>query len=250
MGKTIAVIVIIILSLACGALGYEALRQQSENQDLTRKVETLENDLMVLKRGFVPRPASAKAPAQTQGNVSASLTALQTQLDLLVDTNNELRKKLQEHEEKLAQLQESKASGGAAGGGTPDDAAEEQKKALEEAVRRELKAQDEKRAEAIKSMVMQRFNAELQKSAEKLDLAPMQKDDITNLVKRQVEKGFKTVMEAFDKGDLEAAREPIRQIIEETYAEIDKLLDADQIEKLKELDKDGFGRWKEQQQGR
>jgi hypothetical protein len=249
MGKTIAVIVIIILSLACGALGYEALRQQSENQDLTKKVETLENDLLVLKRGFEPRPASAKAPAQTQGNVSASLTALQTQLDLLVETNNELRQKLQEHEEKLSQLQKLRASG-ASGGGIPDETTEEQKKALEEAVRRELKAQDEKRAEAIKSMVMQRFNAELQKSAEKLDLAPMQKDDITNLVKRQVEKGFKTVMEAFEKGDLEAAREPIRQIIEETYAEIDKLLDADQIEKLKELDKDGFGRWKEQQQGR
>jgi hypothetical protein len=249
MAKTVAIIVIIILSLGCGALGYEALRHQKDKDALTEKVESLENDLLVVKARAKPRPAAAKAAPAVPGSTTASLTALQTQLDLLIDANKKLKAKLEEHESKLSQLEKLKASGGS-GGDTPEDQTEAQKEALQEAVKKELQAQDKKRAEAIKSVFIQRFNAELQKNAEKLDLAPMQKDDITNLVKRQIDKGFKMVMEAFDKGDLEAVREPIRQLIEETYGEIDRILDADQIEKLKELDKDGFGRWKEQQQGR
>lgn len=248
MAKTVAVIVIIILSLGCGALGYEVLRQQTEKDDLSEKVGLLENELLVMKTRFKSQPAAVKGPQELPDSLTASLTALQTQLDLLAETNRKLAEQIAAQETKLSQLEKAKASGvsGAGEAGrTP-----EQEEVLQEAVRKELKAQDEKRAEAIKAVVMQRFNAELQKNAEKLDLAPMQKDDITNLVKRQVDKGFKLVMEAFEKGDLEAVREPIRQLIEETYGEIDKVLDADQIEKLKELDKDGFGRWKEQQQGR
>ncbi len=248
MGKSIAVIVIIILSLGCGALGYEVLRQQTENQDLTDKVTTMESELLSMKASLKAAPAPAKASSGLPDSLTASFTALQSQLDLLADTNSKQNERIAELVAKLSELEKGKASG-ASGGGIPDETLEKEE-ALQEAVRKELQAQDEKRAQAIKSVVMQRFNAELQKNAEKLDLAPMQKDDITNLVKRQVDKGFKLVMEAFEKGDLEAVREPIRQLIEETYGEVDKILDADQIEKLKELDKNGYGRWKEQQQGR
>ena len=253
MAKTVAIIVIIILSLGCGALGYEALRHKADKDDLTEKVETLENELMVVKEDLKNKPSPVKAGSDLPANFNASLTALQSQIDQLLEANRSLKDKLIKHEAKLSELEKQKATGGSSGSGSPveiPDLSEEQRKALQELVKKEAQAQDLKRAEAIKSVVMQRFNAELQKNAEKLDLAPMQKDDITNLVKRQVDKGFKMVMEAFEKGDLESVREPIRQLVEETYGEIDKILDADQIEKLKELDKDGYGRWKEQQQGR
>lgn len=238
MGKTIVVIIIVLLSLACGALGWEVMRQQVENKGLQDEVNLLNTRLSALE---APKPVQPAAKLVTED----MLDDIGMRMSSIEEQNKKLLASQQELSEKIAALGKSGAAGPSAGNAAPIDIpnmSDEQKEALRELVKKEGDARDLQRANMVKNMVKQRFNAEIQKVSEKLDLTPMQKDDINKLVDKQMDKGFKALMEAFEKGDFESVREQIRGLVEETDMEVKKILDLDQIEKLKELDPDGFGR--------
>ena len=240
MGRTIVVVIIILLSLACGALGWEVMRQQSDKQDLQREVQALQTRLTALE-------APKFEPPQRKWATEEMINDLSTHLQSLDKKTQDLLASQQELDKKLAALKESGVVA-KSGQGSPVDIpnmTEEQKEALREMVKKESDARDMQRANMIKSMVKQRFNQELQKVSEQLDLSPLQKDDVNKLVDKQINKGFEALVAAFEKGDFESVREQLRTLVEETDVEIKKILDPDQLEKLKELDPQGFGRREE-----
>jgi len=235
MGKTIAVIVIILLSLGCGALGWEVMRQQADKQALDAKIDELSGQLALLRAEKQAKPDTAKYVTQDMlDDLHARMTSIENQNKELIASQQEM----------TAKLKDAGASGGS-GSGSPVDLGnldDKQKEALRELVQKEGQARDMQRANMIKSMVKQRFDAEFKKISDKLELTPMQKDDAAKLMDGMIEKGFGAILKAFESGDLEAAREQLRLLVEDSDGEIKKILDPDQIEKLKELDPDGFGR--------
>jgi uncharacterized coiled-coil protein SlyX len=240
MGKTVVVIIFILLSLACGALGWEVMRQQSEKQNLETRISDLEVKL-----------AAVSVPAQQPEKKFATeemLDDLGSRMQSLEDRNQELLGTVQELSATLAELKKSGAAGKSSGDLDLTNLPEEQKKALQELVKEEAKAQDLKRANMLKGMVMQRINTELNKVSGQLELTPVQKEDVSSLAKKVVDKGFKAGMEAFEKQEWDKLRENMREIIEEMDTELKQILDPDQIQKLKELDPDGFGRREKQRE--
>jgi hypothetical protein len=234
MGKTIVVVIIILLALACGALGWEVMRQQSDKQALISRLD--EHDTKF---------AALTVPAEEQPGGKWATEDMFDDLGLRIQTLEDQNKELLASVEKLSEsLEELKKSGVAGASPTidPSKMSDEQKKDLQKMIRDEAKAQDLQRANMLKGMVMQRVNTELQKVSEQLELRPTQKEDVSNLAKKVVDKGFKAGWEAFEKQEWDKLRENMHQIVEEMDTELKKILDPDQIEKLKELDPQGFGR--------
>lgn len=240
MGKTVVVIIIILLSLACGALGWEVMRQQSEKQNLETRIGDLEAKLAAVSVPAPQQPDKKYATEEAVGDLGARMTSIEKQ-------NQALLGKIQELSSTIAEF---KKSGVAGKSGDLDltNLPDEQKKALQDLVKEEAKARDEQRATMLKGMVMQRINAELNKVSGQLELTPMQKEDVSSLAKKVVDKGFKAGMEAFEKQEWDKLRENMRQIIEEMDTELKQILDPDQIQKLKDLDPDGFGRREQQRE--
>jgi len=156
MGRTIVVVIIILLSLACGALGWEVMRQQSDKQDLQREVQALQTRLTALE-------APKFEPPQRKWATEEMINDLSTHLQSLDKKTQDLLASQQELDKKLAALKESGVVA-KSGQGSPVDIpnmTEEQKEALREMVKKESDARDMQRANMIKSMVKQRFNQEI-----------------------------------------------------------------------------------------
>lgn len=237
MGKTIVVVIIALLSLACGALGWEVLRQVDENKSLQEQLAELKAEITELS-------AAAQAKQSEKWATEDALNDLRTYLETLDERTKELLAKQKELDGKLASAGKSGPvlPKGSIAGFDLDNIPKEQRDMLAELARNAAKALDTERIGMFKKMAKQRINLELDKNADKLGLTPLQKSDLAELIDTQVDKGFKTVGAAFEKGDWQAIRQQIRQIIEESDLKLKEILDPDQIEKLRQLDPRGFGR--------
>ncbi len=235
MGKTVAVIIIILLALGCGALGWEVMRQQAGKDELQKQVDSLEASMSALIAANSNQPQEKWATEDMADDLGTRMSSLERQ-------NKELLASQQELSKQLAELVKSGVALRPGAGGSPIDIpnmSDEQKEALRDLVKKEGDARDMQRANMIKAMVKQRFSSELDKATEELDLTPMQKDDISKLIDKQIDKGFKALIKAFEKGDFESARQQIRKLMQESEEEVKKILDPDQIEKLDEMMKRG-----------
>lgn len=121
----------------------------------------------------------------------------------------------------------------------------EQQKAFERLVGRTMFSLGMKYAQRFKNQFLKSAYDRVDKFyAEKLDLTEMQKEDIKRILKDQADKGLKRMLELFQQGRLQDMRVEGRKLMEETYEEIKKVLEPDQIEKWKEIDKQ-FKRYEE-----
>lgn len=237
MGKTVVVIIIVLLALGCGALGWEVMRQQSGKDELQKKVDNLEGNMNALIAAKSNQPQEKWATEDMVDDLGMRMSSLEKQ-------NKELLASQQELTKQLAELVKSGVAVKSGTGGAPIDIpnmSDEQKEALRDLVKKEGDARDMQRANMIKAMVKQRFSQEMTKAAEELDLTPMQKDDVSKLIDKQIDKGFSALLKAFEKGDFESARQEIRRLMAESEEEVKKILDPDQIEKLDEMMKRNRG---------
>lgn len=243
MGKTLVVIIIVLLSLACGALGWEVLRRINDNESLQKDLGELRDDITVLS-------ASLKAKQSGNWATEEAMDELRTYLQTLDAQMKDVLAKQKEFDKKLAGLGKAgpSAPGGSFAGVDLDSIPEEQREALAEMAKNAAREIDTERIGMFKNMAKNRLNSMVEENVEKLGLTPLQKSDIGDLIEAQVEKGFKRVGEAFEKGDWTAIRAQIRQIIEESDIKLKDILDPDQIDKLKELDPRGFGQREERRQ--
>jgi hypothetical protein len=231
MGKTIVIIIIVLLALACGALGWEVMRQQAEKQGLQDQIGVLDSRITALVNAKTEQPEKKFVTEDMLDDIGARMSSIEEQ-------NRSLLAAQQELVGKLDALAKTGIAGAPPKKASPVDIPElsdEQQEALRELVKKETEARDMERANMIKGMVKQRFTSELNRAAEELQLTPLQKDDVSKLIDKQIDKGFKALMEAFEKGDFESARDEIRKLMAESEEEMKKILDPDQIEKLEKM---------------
>ena len=191
--------------------------------------------------------------------VGDQLERLEEHLSELDDRQGRLQTQQERLAKKIASLEKRLSKGGkvAAAGPSgkkgqplplPQDFSNltpEQQKAFERLVGRTMFSLGMKYAQRFKDQFLQNaYNRVDTFYAEKLDLTEMQKEDIKRILKKQADKVLRRMLELFQQGRLQDMREEGQKFLAETYEEIKKVLDPDQIEKWKEIDKQ-FKRYEE-----
>lgn len=237
MVKTVLVIISVLLALACGALGLELLKSAAETQTLNKKLADMEAGLKeqisaseTQKQQLVMGKTSLEEVRLQLSSLSSRIRSIETRLD-------ELEKKTETSAQASATEPGSRLSAPDLEKMTPEERVE-----LEKVIREEITRQQRKRAEAFKEAMIENIQSRMDAAAEKLDLSTLQKIELNDLLSSQVNKGFEMAMQAFQEGDMQKARSEIQKVVEETDEKVKEILYPYQIEKLKELDPDGFGR--------
>ncbi len=240
MGKTVAVVVIIILSLSCGALAWEVIRQQADRVAMDERLNKMQLNLDSLFAARKTAPPRKPVGAEMVEDLHAYLQSLDKRTEELIGAQKKIEDKIASLERTPGAVAKKDQTGVPPEG--EESMSEAQREAIEEMVKKVQKAREAQFTNAIKSMVKKRFSAEMKKVETELDLTPVQKEEVAELVDKQIDKGFKAAAGAFEKGDMAAIREAVQKIVNETDTQLKEILDPDQIEKLKKLDPNGFGR--------
>jgi|GEM_PF-1889064 len=203
------------------------------------------------------RKASLRKIEEKLDQISKRLLVLADQMDGLderlseqEDAQGGLRTRLQRLTKRLDALEKKLTSGAkvaAASGKSsntttlPADLSNltpEQQKAFERLVGRTMFSLGMRYAQRFKDQFLQNAYKQVDTVyAEKLDLTEMQKEDIKKILREQADKGLKRMLELFQQGRLTDMRAVGRELLGETYEQIKKVLDPDQIEKWKKIDK-------------
>lgn len=235
MGKTILIIIVVLLALACGALGLQVLKSAADTQILDKRLADMEarlkEEIASPKSGQPKKSEMLPAEVRPQySNLDARIGSIETRLD-----------KLEKKTELSADPSATKPGSGAS---LPDltKMTPEEREEWGKVIREEMTRQRQKQAKVFKEAMTRNIRSRLDDTADKLSLTPAQKSELDNLFTSQIDKGFEMFMQALQEGDMEKARSEIQKLVEETDEKMKEILDLNQIEKLKELDPDGFGR--------
>lgn len=248
MGKAALIILLVVFALACGALGWELLREKKEKEDMERRLKALE-----------ARPISTVQP--TVGEERDLLKQLSEDVNRIAERVNDLdrgytsvleemakmRERLDGFGEKLSEAKE-KGIAGTSGGFDPTKMTDEQREKFQREVARAMFKTFMSRATQFKDSMVKNFQQELEKKyAEKLDLAPMQIEDINAIIKEMADKGFRRMMELLQAGKVNELQRAGEELLNEFDEKVKQVLQPDQIEKWKEIDKN-FRRREERRQ--
>jgi hypothetical protein len=239
MGRTVIVIIAVLLALACGALGLQALKSTADTQNLDRKLAAMElrlrEEIASLnaeqpKKGATPSDQTRSRHPNPNAQVLDRLASCEARIEKL--------------EKKIGTSADSSAAKSGSGTSLPDfeKMTPEEREEWGNLIREEMMKFRQKQAGAFKESLIKNIRSRLDEAAEKLSLTTTQKTELDNLLSEQVDKGFKMAMQSLQEGNLEGTRSEIQKLVEETDEKMKEILDPDQIEKLEELDPDGFGR--------
>jgi DNA-binding MarR family transcriptional regulator len=227
MGRTILTIIAVLLALACGALGLQVLKSAADAQTLDKKLADMEARLKeeIASLTNTEQPKKGVAPSEQvrprRPNLDDRVRSIETRIENL----------------------EKKAES-SSGSSLPDfqKMTPEERQEWGKIIHEEMMRFRQKQARVFKEGMIKNIRSRIDESAEKLSLTPAQKTELDNLLSEQVDKGFEMFMRSFQEGNLEGARSKIQKLVEETDEKVKEILNPDQIEKLKELDPNGFGR--------
>lgn len=252
MGRVFLIILLAVLSLVCGALGWELMREKKERDDLEKRLSALEAE-----------PVSTARPERNRDAESKILKQIIEEMDKLVEQINdldrgytallekmaELREKIEGFDKKLSEAEE-KGVVATHGGFDPTKMTDEQREKFQREVARAMFKTMLSRATQFKEAMVKNFQQELEtKYAEKLDLGPMQVEDIKAIIKEMADKGFRKMIELLQAGKVNQLQEAGRELLDEFDEKVKNVLYPDQIEKWKEIDKN-FRRREERRQRR
>jgi len=250
MGKVALIILLVVFALACGALGWELLREKKEKESIEKRLEALEARPVSTAQPTVGKEADLlKQLSEDVGRIAERVNDLDRGYTTLLEEMAKLREKLASFGEKLSKAEEEGVVG-PSGGFDPTKMTDEQREKFQREVARAMFKTFMSRAIQFKDAVVKNFQQELEKNyAEKLDLAPMQIEDINAIIKEMADKGFRKIMELLQAGKMNELQKAGEELLDEFDEKVKQVLHPDQIEKWKEVDKN-FRRREERRQKR
>ncbi|MCX7703866.1 MAG: hypothetical protein N2234_07205 [Planctomycetota bacterium] len=244
MGKAAFIILVAVFAAVCGALGWELMREKELTRQLKQQppatpvaTETRRDDTTseTLKR-IEDRLGGIE---ERLSDVEKGYTAFLERLANATNKMDEFSKKLKEAEEKGVVAP--------SGGFDPTKMSEEEREKFNREVARAMFRTIMTRATEFKDAMVKNFQSQIEQNADKLDLAPMQVEEIKALVKDMADKGFKKMGELLQQGKVDQLRAAGEELLNEFDERAKQILQPDQIEKWKELDPE-FKRREERRQ--
>jgi len=219
-------------------------RRRASLRKIEEKLDQISKRLLVLSDQMDWLDERLSEQEDAQGGLRTRLQRLARRLDTL--------------EKKLTSIAKVAAASGKTSSTTPlppdfSNLTPEQQKAFERLVGRTMFSLGMRYAHRFKDQFLQNTYKQVDTVyAEKLGLTEMQREDIKKILKEQADKGLKRMLELFQQGRLAEMRVVGRELLGETYEQIKKVLEPDQIKKWKQIDKQ-FKRYedslKKQQEG-
>jgi Spy/CpxP family protein refolding chaperone len=254
-------ILIAIISFVAGAAavyGYQAVSANLEsqtNQDKELRITEIERQLKMLLSGV-------DEVSDAQHNTDLDAEALSSKISILGEKFIQFEKKRAGSESAVSRVDGGGPAPKADGTGrSSSDAApgrrisgEELAEALKEmpehghrllrkAVSEELqRIKTEEAGFETKEGLAKKAQASIKSLSAVLSLAPVQVEQTRDIVARQVEKILESQKVAKERGNLEYARSERIKIRQEAERELVEILTPEQMDKLRELDPEGFGK--------
>jgi len=238
MGRVALIILLVVFALACGALGWELLREKKEKESIEKRLKALEaRPVSTTQPAVSEKTGILKQLSEDVSRIAERVNDLDRGYTALLEEMAKMRERLDGFGEKLSKAEE-KGMIGAPSGFDPTKMTDEQREKFQREVARAMFKAFMSRATQFKDSVVKNFQQELkEKYAEKLDLAPMQVEDINAIIKDMADKGFRRIMELLQAGKMNELQKAGEELLDEFDEKVKQVLHPDQIEKWKEVDK-------------
>ena len=253
-------ILIAIIAFAAGGAAVYGFQMVSENmepqigQEGEMRIAELEGKLGVLQKKVAEL-------SDAQHNADLDTDALSSRFSLLGEKFSQLEKKRGKSESNAPELESSKSpTRGNMGQNLPGieanrritgeeltralkEMSEGDRQVLREAIREEIqRVRTEEAGFETKEELAKKAVASIKSLSAALSLTPVQVEQTRDIVSRQVEKILETQKTAKERGDLEYARTERVKLRHEAERELVEILTPAQLDKLRELDPEGFGK--------
>ena len=204
MGKTILVVIALLLAFACGALALEILKRSADEKITDNKLADMEAKLRAEISASKPAPPKEDASLE---EIRSRLAELDSRARALAEENKSLKEEIEELRKKAVREAANPKAKPEPRRTLPDFSkmTSEEQQAWRKLLRDEFTKFGRENAGGFRDGILRRMRMQIDKNEEKLGLTPAQKADLDAILSEQVNKGFEIVMKLFQEGNMQQA---------------------------------------------